>query len=161
PVAVISHRFWQARFAGDPKIVGRTIELQGHPFTIVGVTPAEFYGTQPGRAVDITLPLRTQPLAMPGLTALLKNRYSRWLYLIGRLQPGVSLAEAQAMLRVRWAQLVAADGARRQQPSETLELGSGAQGLNELRRQFSLPLRILMAVVGVVLLIACANLASL
>jgi predicted permease len=152
PVAVISHSYWQRRFAGDSNVVGRLLEMQGRSFTIVGITPPEFFGTQPGRHIDVTAPLAAQTMRMPP--------NARWLYLVGRLAPGVSREQAQAALRVRWAQLVAA-GSLPPRPPVTLELDSGAQGLNELRREFSLPLRILMAAVGVVLLVACANLAGL
>ena len=152
PVAVISHGYWQRRFAGDSNVVGRTFEMQGRSFTIVGVTPPEFFGTQPGRHVDVTAPLAAQTMKMPP--------NARWLYLIGRLAPGVSREQARAALRVRWAQLAAAQSSP-SRPPVTLELDSGAQGLNELRRQFSLPLQILMAAVAVVLLVACANLAGL
>jgi cell division protein FtsX len=151
PVAVISHRYWQRRFAGDPNVVGRALEMQGRPFTIVGVTPPEFFGTQPGRYVDVTAPLAAHPVTMPP--------NARWLYLVGRLAPGVSREQARAALRVRWTQLAAPSSPSR--PPVTLELDSGAQGLNELRREFSVPLRILMATVAVVLLVACANLAGL
>ena len=151
PVAVLSHRYWQRRFAGDPNVVGRALELQGRSFTIVGVTPREFFGTQPGRYVDVTTPLAAQTTTMPP--------EARWLYLVGRLAPGVSREQAHAALRLRWARLMAAEPPARR--AVTLELDPGAQGLNELRRQFSLPLRILMAAVGVVLLVACANLAGL
>jgi predicted permease len=152
PVAVISHRYWQQRFAREPNVVGRVLEMQGRPYTIVGVTPREFFGTQPGRHIDVTAPLGAQTGTMPP--------NAKWLYLIGRLGPGVSREQARAALRVRWAQLTAA-GSSTSRPPDSLELDSGAQGLNELRRQFSLPLRILMAAVGVVLLVACANLAGL
>jgi predicted permease len=152
PVAVISHRYWQRRFAGDSNVVGRLLEMQGRSFTIVGVTPPEFFGTQPGRHIDVTAPLAAQTMKMPP--------NARWLYLVGRLAPGVSREQARAALRLRWAQLAAA-GSLPPRPPVTLELDSGAQGLNELRREFSLPLRILMAAVGVVLLVACANLAGL
>jgi predicted permease len=152
PVAVISHGYWQRRFAGDPSVVGRLLEMQGRSFTIVGVTPAEFFGTQPGRHVDVTAPLAARTTTMPP--------NARWLYLVGRLAPGVSREQARAALRVRWTQLAAAQSSPAR-PPVTLELDSGAQGLNELRRQFSLPLQILMAAVGVVLLVACANLAGL
>jgi predicted permease len=152
PVAVISHSYWQRRFAGGPNAVGRILEMQGRSFTIVGVTPPEFFGTQPGRHIDVTAPLAAQTMKMPP--------NARWLYLVGRLAPGVSREQARAALRVRWAQLVAA-GSLPPRPPVTLELDSGAQGLNELRREFSLPLRILMATVAVVLLVACANLAGL
>jgi predicted permease len=152
PVAVISHRYWQRRFAGDLNVVGRVLDMQGRSFTIVGVTPPGFFGTQPGRHIDVTSPLAAQMVTMPP--------NARWLYLVGRLAPGVSREQARAALRVRWAQLAAAGSLPPRLPV-TLEVDSGAQGLNELRREFSLPLRILMAVVGVVLLVACANLAGL
>jgi predicted permease len=152
PVAVISYRYWQQQFAGDPNILGRVFEMQGRSFTIVGVTAPGFFGTQPGRHVDVTVPLAAQTMTMPP--------NARWLYLIGRLAPGVARDQALAALRLRWAQLVAA-GSVPARPPVTLELDSGAQGLNELRREFSLPLQILMAAVGVVLLVACANLAGL
>jgi len=151
-VAVISHRYWQRRFAGDSNVVGSLLEMQGRSFTIIGVTPAEFFGTQPGRHIDVTAPLAAQTMRMPP--------NARWLYLLGRLVPGVSREQARAALRVRWAQLAAAESSQ-SRPQVTLELDSGAQGLNELRRQFSLPLQILMAAVGVVLLVACANVAGL
>jgi predicted permease len=151
PVAVISHRYWQRRFAGDPNVVGRALEMHGRSFTIVGVTPREFFGTQPGRYVDVTAPLSTHPMTMPP--------NARWLYLVGRLSPGISREQARVALRARWTQLAVAPSPR-SRPA-ILELDSGAQGLNELGREFSLPLRILMAAVGVVLLVACANLAGL
>jgi predicted permease len=152
PVAVISHRYWQRRFGGDPNVLGRVLAMQGRSFTIVGVTPRDFFGTQPGRHVDVTTPLAAQMMTM--------RRNARWLYLVGRLAPGVSREQARAALRTRWAQLAAA-GELPLRPPVTLELDSGAQGLNDLRRQFSVPLQILMAAVGVVLLAACANLAGL
>jgi predicted permease len=152
PVAVISHRYWERRFAGDPNVVGRVLEMQGRPFTIVGVTPREFFGTQPGRLIDVTAPLDAQTMKMPP--------NARWLYLIGRLATGVSRDQARAALNVRWAQLDSPSPPPGRPPL-TIELDPGAQGMNELRRQFSLPLRILMAAVGVVLLVACANLAGL
>jgi predicted permease len=150
PVAVISHRYWQRRFGGDPGAIGRVLDMQGRSFTIVGVTPPEFYGTQPGRYVDVTAPLGMSTMQMPP--------NARWLYLVGRLAPGTAREQALAALRVRWRQLADLLPPR---PPVTLELDPGAQGLNQLRREFSLPLQILMAAVGVVLLLACANLAGL
>ena len=151
PVAVISHRYWQQRFGGDAGIVGRALEMQGGSFTIVGVTPPEFFGTQPGRHVDITAPLAAQATRMPP--------NARWLYLVGRLAPEVSRDRAEAALRVRWATLT--DAATPRGIPVSLEVDSGAQGMNELRQEFWLPLQILMAAVGVVLLVACANLSGL
>ncbi len=151
-VAVISYRYWQQRFAADRNVVGRLVKIQERSFTIVGVTPRDFFGTQPGRYVDVTVPLATFTIQMPA--------NSRWLYLLGRLAPGVSRDQAHAALRVRWAQL-ANSNTLPPRPPVTLELDPGTQGLNELRRQFSRPLQILMASVVVVLLLACANLAGL
>jgi predicted permease len=152
PVVVISHRYWQQQFAADPAVLGRTLVMNGVTYAIVGVTPRGFFGTQPGRNVDITVPLVAQSIKL--------GPDARWLYLIGRLAPGLSMDQARASLQARWAQLAAASST----PARffgTLELDSGAQGMNQLRRQFSMPLQILSAIVGVVLLVACANLAGL
>ena len=124
--------------------------MQGRSFTIVGVTPPEFFGTQPGRHVDVTAPLAAQTMTM--------RPNARWLYLLGRLGPGVSRERARAALSVRWTQLAAGGSSR---DPITLELDAGAQGLNDLRRDFSLPLRLLFLATGLVLLLACANLAGL
>ena len=80
PLAVISHRYWQRRFAGDPNVVGRVLEMQGRSFTIVGVTPPEFFGAQPGSFVDVTAPLGAQSMTMPP--------NARWLYLVGSAGAG-------------------------------------------------------------------------
>jgi predicted permease len=152
PVAVISHGYWQRRFGGAPDIVGKVLAMQDRSFTIIGVTPAGFFGTQPGRQVEVTAPLLARSITMPP--------DAHWLYLIGRLAPGTSRPQALTALRARWARLATGDSPR-SRPPNTLELEDGAQGLNELRRQFSTPLQILLAAVGVVLLMACANLAGL
>jgi predicted permease len=151
PVAVISYRYWQRRFGGDPNVLGHAVEIQGRSFAIVGVTPSGFFGTQPGRHIDVTTPLAAGTMRLPP--------NARWLYLIGRLAPAVSREQAQAALHGRWGQL--ADTTLRNGARVTLEIDSGAQGLNELRREFSLPLRILTVVAALVLLIACANLTGL
>jgi predicted permease len=160
--AVISYGYWQRRFGGASTAIGESIEVNGHPFTIVGVTEREFFGTEPGRAVEITLPLRTQPLAFGDRPLLSDASDARWLYLIGRLAPGVSHERADAVLALTWDQLLAARPRPGRAPMKSpFALVDGSQGLNALREQFSVPLRILMAMVGVVLLIACANLATL
>jgi hypothetical protein len=153
PVAVISHQFWQRTFAGDPNVVGRTLDLRGQAVTIVGVTPRAFYGFEPGRTVDITVPL--QPWA---IDSRMKPNI-RWMRLMGRLRPEVSFDRAAAELDVRWQAIrpPAKPGA----PAVRFALLSGTQGLNDLRTEFSLPLRLLLAAVGLLLLVGCANLASL
>jgi len=160
PVAVLSYGYWQRAFAANRSVVGQTIELQGHPFTIVGVTDPKFSGLEPGKDVDITVPLTMQPVVMPG-TTLLTSSSARWLRLIGRRRPQVSLAQAQANLAVLWTQLDAASPKRRGAYDSNLEVLPGGQGLYDLRREFALPLRVLMGAIALVLLIACANLASL
>jgi predicted permease len=160
PVAVLGYHYWDREFASDPDVIGRKVELQGYPFTVIGVTRPEFLGLEPGKEVDITVPLTMQPMVMPG-TPLLDSPSARWLRLIGRRKPGVSARQAQGNLALRWNQLLAAIPRPPGTPDSRLELLPGSQGLYDLRRQFSLPLRVLMAAVVLVLLVACANLAGL
>ena len=105
PAVVISYGYWQRRFGGDRNAVGRTIDIEGRPFTIVGVTARDFFGTQPGQMVDITVPLGVQPLLTR--SGRLTGDFSevRWLHLIGRLAPGVSRERATAVLAVAFDQL--------------------------------------------------------
>jgi predicted permease len=155
PVAVISHQFWRRHFDADPDVVGRTLELRGRSVSIVGVTPPDFYGFEPGRSVDVTVPVSLQPwIFQQRMTPT-----TRWLRVIGRLRSHVSAEQAASELAVRWGTIVGP--ARPGTPAKRFALLSGAQGLNDLREQFSLPLRLLMAAVGLLLLITCANLASL
>jgi predicted permease len=160
PVAILAYRYWQREFGSDTNVIGKKIELQGYPFTVVGVTPPDFFGLEPGKEVDITVPLMMQPVVMPG-SPLLTSSSARWLRLVGRRKPGVSARQAQANLALRWGQVLAATPRPPGAPASRLELLSGSQGLYDLRRQFSLPLRLLMAAVVLVLLVACANLAGL
>ena len=154
PVAVLHFKYWQREFGADPNVIGRTIELQDPLVTVVGVAPPDFQGLEPGKEVDITVPLELQPLLMPG-TPLLDSPGAKWLRLIGRRKQGVSIAQVQANLASRWAQL------DRKIKDSRLQILPGGQGLFDLRRQFSLPLRLLMGASALVLLVACANLASL
>ena len=158
-VAVISYDFWHRRFGGDAGIVGRSFELMGQPFTVVGVTPREFFGLEPGRAIDITVPLSVQPLLLPG-TPLLTSSDARWLRLIGRPVADTGREALRSALGRTWS-LLETVAARPADERPTLALLSGAQGLNDLRRAYSLPLRLLLAAVTVLLLVACVNLAGL
>ena len=155
PAAVIGHGFWQRYFGGDPAAIGRTLRVRGRAFTIVGVTPPEFLGLEPGRAVDVTVPLSHAPIVAAQLAA---SPTVRWLRLIGRVAPGVAPDRAAADLERRWRQPAAG---RPPASDARLEVLSGAQGLNDLRREFSASLRILAAGVGLLLIVTCANLASL
>ncbi|MGH8248171.1 MAG: ABC transporter permease, partial [Gammaproteobacteria bacterium] len=164
PVAMISYGYWKRRFGLDASAVGRTIALCGTPFTIIGVTPAEFFGLEVGTAPDFFVPVMMQPAVMPASENLLENPIimSTWLRTFGRLRPGVHAARAAAELEALHHQDPALDKSGRPMwQSEKLVLTPAGRGLSELRRQFSQPLFILMAVVGVVLVIACANVANL
>ena len=176
PVAVISYGYWERRFGRDSTIVGQKITLNAVPFTIVGVAPPEFYGVQPGRAVDVWTPIHTQPLVEPSWSqdnatgpapppagVLFAARDNWWVLIMGRLKPGVSPQQAHAELEVILQQSIAPDVKPGTKPEiiPHLEVQPGNKGLAYLRNQFSKPLFVLMTVVGLVLLIACANVANL
>jgi predicted permease len=167
PVAVISDGFWLRRFARDPSAIGRTFVLNQTVFTVVGVTPPDFFGTQAGRSPDVTLPL-SMDAAARGSKSWLDVAHYNWLAVVGRLRPGVTPAQAEAQARTVLGRASAeeAAGARREMDrkeilGQTVRLEPAAAGLDDLRRQFSTPLAVLMAVVALVLLLACANLANL
>ncbi len=164
PVAVISFATSQQRFAGPPNAIGQSILVDNVPFTVIGVAPPEFFGVDPAASPDLYLPLHTNVLVDGARAARMypdENFY--WLEMMGRLRPGVSMAQAQAALAPRFHQWVAAtattDGERAKLPA--LMLSPGAEGLGSLRRQYSKPLYVLLTMVGLILAIACANIANL
>jgi predicted permease len=163
PVAMISYGYWKRRFGLDPSVVGRSLSLSGTRFTIIGVTPAEFFGVEVGSAPDIFVPVMMQPAVMPAVENLLANPnlYSTWLRPFGRLKPGVHRQQAAAELEALYRQEIPKGPKFKSLESEKLVLLSAATGLSDLRQEFSQPLLILMVVVGIVLLIACANTANL
>ncbi len=172
PVCVISHGYWRRRFGRDPDIIGKSIHLGGYPFTIIGVTPPEFFGAEVGSAMDISAPLTMQQQVLPGSRSFVFEEWDRFR-LMGRLRPGVTMEQAQASLGqlyqryladlvVRWSSRnEKAKAEANERKHERLIVASGSQGLSDLRRQFSQPLFVLMCVVALVLLIACANVAGL
>lgn len=166
PVAVISDGFWQRKFAANPNITGQTIGLNGRIYTIVGVTPPEFRGEVVGQYQDVWIPIAMQAQIMPGREWLNDFRYS-WIQIMVRLKPGVTEQQARAATDVLVHQILLdqepdlrADQARSYRESK-VEFHRGATGFSSLRANFSEPLLILMSVVGLVLLIACANVANL
>ncbi len=170
PVCVISHNYWRRRFAGDPAVVGKTIHIGGAPFTIVGVTPPEFFGLEVGSSLDFSVPLMMQQQVMPGIRSYVDGADPNSFFnVMGRLRPGVAMPQAQAGLSVLYRQLCAEYAASnwgfKFNPypwlEEKLVLESGSRGLSELRVQFSRPLLALMIVVALVLAVACANVAGL
>ncbi|HEY7216273.1 MAG TPA: ABC transporter permease [Thermoanaerobaculia bacterium] len=165
PYVVISYDYWQRRFAGSPGAVGRSLTLNGYPFTIIGVTPPEFFGDIVGTSTDVWIPLMMQRQVNPGRDYLDRWEIS-WLLLMGRLKPGVSLAEAHSSIDSLFKQLVANGVVPAGIIPEDIadlhvDVSPGGTGFSALRRQFSRPLKTLMGIVALVLLIACANVANL
>jgi len=162
PVIVISYAYWQRRFGQDPAVIGKTISLNRNPFTIIGVTPARFTGTlDVTSSPDISVPMAFQNQVMSG-GPLLADGANWWLQILGRLKPDVTQAQAQNNLDTIFQQNVTADqslSSGRDTPSLTLT--SGSRGLTVEREEYSRPLYMLMGVVGLVLLIACVNVANL
>jgi macrolide transport system ATP-binding/permease protein len=163
-VAVISFATSQNRFGGPPNAIGQSILVDNIPFTVIGVTPPEFFGVDPAMAPDLYLPLHTNLLTDgPRAARMYGDGNFYWIEMMGRLRPGVSMAQAQAALAPRFHQWVATtaktDGERAKLPA--LILNPGAEGLGSLRRQYSKPLYVLLAMVGLILAITCANIANL
>ena len=167
PVVVISHHYWQRRFARDPAIVGKTIVVNGHPFTIIGVTPPDFFGVTVGEAPALWAPTMMYAQIMPGSS--IEEFFNNPLqFVLARLMPEVTEQQASAVLTGLLQQSLLGERSsqlslEKQQSLQQQGIGltPASQGLSSLRAQFSEPLRILMAVVGLVLLIACANVANL
>src|SRR5262245_26379080 len=167
PVLVISYNYWQRRFARDPAIVGKSVAVNGHPFPIIGVTPPDFFGVTVGESPDVWAPAMMWAQLNPGDTNewYLNNAQPRAL---ARLKPEVSDPQARAALTNLLQQSLMARGGSQMSPKrqqalrqQSVTLKPASQGLSRLRERFSKPLRNLMAVVGLILLIACANVANL
>ncbi len=166
-VAVITDGYWERAFARDPRIVGQLVRVNGRPVAIVGVTPPGFTGAHVGWAADITLPVSAVAQIRPELSSLL-GPGNIWLRVLARPRSGISGTQAEASLASRWPQLSAvavAPGfsAERRESIENarFSLRPGATGWTNLRDVFQRPLYVLMALVGLVMLIACANVAGL
>ena len=167
PVVVISHAFWQSRFGGARDVVGRTLTLERVPLTIIGVTPPGFFGMAVGRSFDVVLPLGAEP-TIRGRESRLDRRTSWWLPIFVRLKPGQSLADATVAMQT--LQSAVREATRpppgpRDRPerylSSRFRFVSAATGQSGLREDYRGPLLVMMVVVGLVLLIACANIANL
>lgn len=167
PVVVASNSWWQRRFAGDPSVIGSTITIDKTSYTIIGVAPREFFGTTVGESPDVWVPLSMEEQLPPGWKGL-NNPMFQSLYLIGRLKSDVDVEQAGVEANLLFKQILLEysgpqPSAERLQDIQQarIELTPAGRGLSALRKEFSLPLKILMVVVGVVLLIACANIANL
>jgi len=156
-VAVVSHSFWQRRFGADPNLVGKSITVNARNFTVVGIAPERFAGANVGLAPDVWIPLMMQSVAMPG--DRLKERGARWLELVGRLKPGVTLKQAQAAMTGLGAQLLQENPVTNRATSLNV-VGQG-QGTAGVQSTLTPILTLLMIIVILVLLLACFNVANL
>jgi predicted permease len=173
PVAVISYAFWKRRFGLDPSALERTIQVRSDSFEIVGVTQPGFFGETVGQAPDVWLPITMADAIYPGRDLLspspqgLLNQHL-WLQAMGRRKPGITNSQANASLNLAFKRLIESlinpgvtEQARREFLDQRLKVLSAARGASTVHEAFSEPLKFLMALVGLVLLIACANVANL
>jgi predicted permease len=166
PVAVISEGYWAERFGRSGSVVGKTISVNGVPVTVIGVSPARFTGLQMGEQTQIFVPLTMQPLLAPRAqmtsTSLLDNPQSWWVLVLARLRPDVPEARAQAVLDVVLRQTAMATLPEAKGMDQLhLKLEPGDRGLDYLNGEFAEPSYVLLALAGLVLLLACVNLANL
>ncbi len=167
PVAVISDRFWRRHFGSDPNVMGKSIRLNRHPFTVIGITPPWFTGLDVDTAYDVAIPIGCEPILHTDSSAL-EARSWWWLRILGRLSPGMTLQQAEARMKALAPELNRAtlpqnwdaDG-KRQYLQRSFLLRPAGTGFSETGRHYRTALFTLMAVVGLVLLIACANIANL
>ncbi len=170
PVAVLSHRVWETTYAADPSVVGSTFVVEGHPFTIIGVAPPGFFGeTLQSDPPDIWLPLQQEPM-LDGQGGLLHQSISAWLRMIGRLRPGASTAGMAPRLTGALRQWMQYDSGYpsnwmpdviKMLPKQVINVVPAGAGVAVMKEEYGRSLQILLAVCGMVLLIACANVANL
>jgi predicted permease len=169
PVVVLGFGLWKRSFGGDAKLVGQTISLNKHPYVVVGIAPPQFYGLNVSDRDDLYVPMSMKADVVAD-THLLSDRLDHWANLVGRLKAGVSEQQASAALSVIYPRLLEQDFAfmkgssarfRERYLAKRIQLASGGQGYTSLRDEMSNPLKILMAMVGIVLLITIVNVANL
>jgi predicted permease len=167
PAAVMSYGYWQQQWKGDAQVVNKEVVLNGTSFTIVGITPPEFFGVHVRRAPDFWIPLAFHP-QIEMRPSFLDDRRVFWLNFVGRLKPGVQIEQAQASATVSLHQFLTdeagtklTDDRRKSIASAYVKLVSGERGISGLRIAYSRALQMLMVIVGLVLLIACANVGNL
>jgi predicted permease len=170
PAVMMSHQTWQIEYGSDPSVVGSTFIVEGHPFTVIGVTPPGFFGeTLRGNPPDIWIPIQQEPM-IAGDGALLHQSVGAWLRVIGRLRPGASTAgmapRLTGVLR-QWMQYDSGYPANwmpdviRMLPKQTINVVPAGAGVAVMKEEYGRSLQILLGVCGMVLLIACANVANL
>src|SRR5262245_14530740 len=166
PPAVISYGFWQREYAGSPAVIGRSLTLDGSPYTVVGITPPWFFGVEVGRAFDVAVPLCAEAITR-GARSWLDRKDGWFLAAIGRLKPGLTIESATAQLKAisppmfRETLPVYRPDEEKSYLKYTLAAFPAGTGVSSLRNQYETPLWLLLATTALVLLIACANLANL
>ncbi len=170
PVVVLSFNYWNSHFGADPRVINQVLYINGHPFTIIGVAAPNFHSAIAGYTPKLFVPMMTKPLVTPGWSDL-DNRRSSWLTVIARLKPGVSPAQAEAAMTPLWRSLRAAElvdikdktaqFAKHFVEESGLRVFDERRGFSPLREQIQTPLLIVMAMVGLVALMACVNVSSL
>jgi putative ABC transport system permease protein len=171
PVAVLSYGYWQRRFGSDPAVVGKNIILNNNPIRVIGITPPGFYGTEMARNPDIRVPMMMATVFRPVPANRLQNPRHRWLTVMARRKPEVTVAQAQASLDILYHQVLVAqlqelgpsvNSRNKDRALATrIQLVPGSQGFAHLRAEMERPLLLMFYVTGIVLLVACANLANL
>jgi predicted permease len=167
PVAVLSYQAWQVAHAADPNVIGSTFYIQGQPFTIVGISPPGFFGDRiDSNPPSLWIPLNDEPM-IEHETSLLKQPDTNWLYAIGRVKTGTNPGSLQAKLSNDLRQWLAAQptytsrGGQTEIPKQHVILTPGGAGVQNLQQEAGSGLRLLMTISGLVLLVACANIANL
>jgi len=171
PVVVLSHHYWVNRFAADPAILGKTIHVNGYPMTVAGVSAAGFAGLDPSQTPHVRIPIQMKPLMTPGQDDL-GNRRSRWVQMFARMKPGYSAESAKASLEPLLRQVLNYETtlpafkevsaySRERFLNMTLNVVPAESGYSPMRESYGTALKVLMGMVCLVLLIACANLANL
>ncbi len=170
PIVALSYGYWQRRFGADRQVIGQSILVNGHPFTVVGVAPASFQSVQMGYVPDIFVPITMKKSMTPDEDDLLDRR-SKWLNIVGRMKPDLTLTQAQSGVDPLWHALRAEELSQMSHRSDRfrdafltnshLALLDGKKGFSPLRNDVRTPLLVLMGMVGLVVLMACANVASL
>jgi predicted permease len=172
PIGVLSYGYWKTRFGGDLNVLGKKLVLNGYPITIVGVSQAGFDGVEPGYSPQIRVPMMMKKELTPGPFYSLNDRRGRFVQAFGRLKPGVTLERAKAGLQPLFHQILqmevqqkefarATEHTKQQFLKMWMDVLPASKGRSGLRQQFTNPLYALMAIVGLVLLIACSNVANL
>jgi predicted permease len=169
-VVVLSEAYWRTRFASNPQVINDTLSVNGQPMTIVGIAPRGFTGTTLGSQPQVYVPLTMRGLMQPGFRGF-ENRRSYWAYVFARLKPGVSIEQARAAINAPYRAIVndvevplqqgMSEQTLAQFKAKTITVVEGRRGQSDMHEEATTPLILLLSVTGLVLLIACANIANL